>query len=127
MIETLIGQRTKKRRVLTDGTQRRFLELRQAAIVNGQMADVEAEEHIRLQLRQIVVPKPQIKDHRVRPPFQLAHHLRDVKYVRVLAYDVQAGFLQCAGTGRDFTVRGAVDRLREAQTRCQTHCPNQCP
>lgn len=74
------------------------------------MMDVKAEEHIRLQLWQTVMPEPQIKDHRVRFPFERAHHIVDVREVRVLAYDVQAGFLQSAGTGRDLTVRGAVHR-----------------
>lgn len=93
--------------ILTDGTQGRFLELRQTAVVDGQVADVEAEEHVGLQLGQTVVPEPEIEDDSVGPSFERAHHIGDVRQIRVLAYDVQSGFLQGAGTGRDFGVRWA--------------------
>lgn len=69
----------KKRYFLTDGTQGRFLELRQAAVVDGQMADVEAEEHVRLQFGQIVVPEPEIEDDSVGPSFERGHHIGDVR------------------------------------------------
>ena len=96
--------------------------------MNGQMADVEAEEHVRLQLGQTVVPEPEIEDDSVGLSFERAHHAGDVRQIRVLAYYVQSGFLQGAGTGRDFGVRRAQLRyLCNAYTRHHTRCPNQCP
>lgn len=92
------------------------------------MVDVEAEEHVPLQFRQVVIPETQVKDDRVRPAFQRLHGVADVRQVRELADDVQAGFLQGAGTGRDLVVRGAeLQRLRNAQARYETQRPNQRP
>jgi len=52
--------------ILTDGTKGRFLEHRKATIVDGEVAYIEPEEHVSLQLGQGVMPEPKIEYHEIR-------------------------------------------------------------
>lgn len=90
--------------ILTDRTKGRFLEHREATIMNGEVAYVESEEHVSLQLRQVVVPEPKVEYHEVRPTLKHRHGLADMLHVGDLAHNVQAGFLHAAVTGRDIVV-----------------------
>lgn len=72
--------------------------------MDGEVAYVEPEEHISLQLGQVVMPEPKIEYHEVRPSLKHGHGLGDVLQVGDLAHNVQAGFLHAAVTGRDLAV-----------------------
>lgn len=88
----------------SERTKGRFLEHRETAIMDGEVTYVEPKEHISLQLWQVVVPKSKVEYHDVRFTLKHGHSLADLRHVGDLAYNVQAGFLHAAVTGRDIVV-----------------------
>lgn len=81
--------------------------------MDGEVAYIEPEEHVSLQLGHVVMPEPKIEYHDVWPSLKHDHGLGDVLQIGDLAYDVQAGFLHAAVTGRDLSVgRTDLRRLR---------------
>lgn len=88
---------------LTQRTQGVLLDGCQAAVVNGQMADVEREEHKSLQFGKIVVAQLQIENDGTLA-FQSAQGFRDVHQVGGLTKDIEAVLLHGADAGRNFTL-----------------------
>lgn len=115
-------------RTLTKRTKGGFLEHREATIVDSEVVYVEPKEHVPLQLRQVVVPKPKVEYHDVRFSLEYGHGLEDVCHVSDLAHDVQAGLFHAAGTGRDLVGgRTEMRRLRQARRQHEAKQPHQPP
>lgn len=76
--------------------------------MNGEVADVQAQEHELQQLGQRVVPQLKVKDDGVAAPLERVHGLVDVLRLGGLAQDVQAVLLDGAAARLDLHGRRAA-------------------
>lgn len=83
--------------LLTQRAESRLLDHRQTAVVNGQMTDVEAQEHESLQLGQRIVTQLQVENDRIAT-LQRAHRMVDVINVGRFAQNIEAILLNTACT-----------------------------
>lgn len=93
---------------LTNGAQGALLDGCQAAVVYGQVVNVQSEEYETLQLWQAVVPELQVEYNGVCPALEHVHCLGDVAVIGELANDVEAVLLDAARARIDLVEGGTV-------------------